>query len=165
MKKIEINKDNYQGYIELYKINQEINRDSQALFKKLMIKALLVVGVYMAVVFLTTLCIPTNILINVINIEALVTIFTEIGISVSYSIKIVDVSKKKLNNIKEVYPDIDIKILESELIKLLEEAEMLMDENKNNHLVEKLDLKHYESSTIDTSYIKADETKIKKLIR
>lgn len=129
-KHLEINENNYKGYVELYKKNWMTVDEIKKMFKKILIGG----GIYLVIPVIIILATSSK------EITALI-LCSEI---VAYSVYFFGFYKKDNEKIKlqikEKYPYVDLSLDMNEVEKALKEAKVLVYEE--NHVL--LDVKSYE---------------------
>ena len=143
-KHLEINENNYKGYVELYASGWIVN-------DKTITNILTVTGVLFVVVLYG---VPTIILSATSNVElALASALSVAVADIGYIFSSIKSSEKKAKlQIKEKYPYIDLSLDMMEVEKALKEAKILVYEE--NHIL--LDVKSYEQRLKFEKEIKKD---------
>lgn len=153
-KHLEINENNYKGYVELYKKNWMTVDEIKKMFKKILIGG----GICLVISVITILATSSKEITTLILCSEIV----------AYSVYFFGFYKKDNEKIKlqikEKYPYIDLSLDMNEVEKALKEAKVLVYEE--NHVL--LDVKSYEQRLkiekgIRESLEKQDNKEIKKL--
>ena len=187
MNKIEINKDNYKGYVELYKARLKMSKEEFKVAKSTFINSLVILFISLLLAITTLLIGKVGLIISkyIVIMELLLGITAELVLGIVFVKKIKNLKNKKIEKIKKYYPYVDAKLETNELTKILQEAGILIREYKNGTYIEKINVDIYEKNNlnkkqtqedfqeiVNTKYIINNETneqkenpKIKKLVR
>lgn len=150
--KLVITKDNYKGYVELYKERTTTSEKEYDCSTRWGIKAL-TVGFIAFLLVVANLAFPYYPL--ALKLEIVLFFVAEFVIRCDYNKKHKMIEKEKDNLVKEKYSYVDIEISTNELKKALCEAKILIYEYKNNDRFEYLEIEKYEN------YLKCEEEKEK----
>ena len=146
--KLVITKDNYKGYIELYKTRTHLRKEENNIRKKVINK----IGVSFIVLLIVMLI--TNILGLLSDIVAFISFSAFLATEVSFVFKFMKeidcYYKKKDNGVKEKYPYVDIEFSTNQILKSLEKVKII-SYNAKDEL--KFNVKEYED------YLKIEEVK------
>jgi len=152
-----INKDNYKGYVELYKAKKNMDDNG---FEYIMGLVMILLAI---LAFSLTLMECTLIIDIFISVSPIVTMFEILALcgveAIVGTIGIKNIfnrynkRKKIINEVKQKYPYVDVKVNDYMLKSSLEKSKIITYEIKNNESVEKLDVISYEN------YLKAEKIK------
>jgi len=178
--KLVITKENYKGYVELYKtINTNFeNRE------ELIIKTLINFGVILLSLLITIPLDIQGLLPNVVkHIQCTTLIVVEAFIYIKHLKKTSDYTKKQLQNVKEKYPYVDMEIKKEELERSLVEAKVVTRDKyeyvfksekscEDYWKAEEIKEKYFEETKYDKYIVNPEITqeelekpKVKKLVR
>lgn len=173
--KFEINKENYKGYVELYKLfygDTEFDNDTSRFFKS---------GLIAAGITLISLLLPV-VSVSLVNPVLITFIGFEISNIIYYLGKTSNNHKRKLEDIKKKYPYINIKTERVELEKALIKNKIIIDKHDYYELsvsnyekyskCEEIKENYFEETkyscydtNCDIQKIELDKPKIKKLVK
>ena len=147
-KNLEINENNYKGYVELYETYlMPMTTDENKEFIKFIKKLLIGVGI---------MVIGSSIIANITNFNTVLTLSlsaASVTVGVGYLLFSDNINeKRKKLKIKKIYPYVDLSLDMMEVEKALKEAKILVYEE--NHVL--LDVKSYEQRLKFEKEIKKD---------
>lgn len=154
-KNITINKDNYKGYVELYKVQQFLtnkkNSDIDKCASSILKLFFCVATVMMAFLFLQ----PAGLIIGTI-LKVLILLYAAsvIGINVKYFKQYFDIKREKVGVVQKDYPYVEANTSKDVLEESLAQAGIIRYEFNEIACSVILDIKMYENS-----YSKAEEIK------
>ena len=141
-KHLEINKNNYKGYVELYKKDWMIGDEIKKMFKKILMGG----GICLVIPVITMLATSSR------EITSLILCSEVVAYSGYFFESFRKNSEKTKLQIKEKYPYVDLSLDMNEVINALKEAKVLV--YKENYLL--LDVKSYEQRLESEKEIRED---------
>lgn len=181
--KLVITKDNYKGYVELYKAKTMLNIDDSDYIDKLIKKMLIIFGLCCIPIFLTMPLELTGLLTKgVVNCELMLLALCPMAMAAKIYYTFNSLTKKNVSDVKDKYSYVDTKIDVIKLKESLEEVKILVndgnieclkvDEYENYLKIEELKKDYlqetkYDGYVIDLEIekIELDKPKVKKLVR
>lgn len=155
---IVINKDNYKGYVELYKKQHFLTDEEYRYQMKVLGNGVIIfVGGIVLLALTAPFIALGKIFSTMFYLESTALIVSEIGIGLIGSKKMSDMKKEKYYSIKKEYPYIDVNIDSDTLEKALENAGIIEKEFSDGRFILNLKVDEYEN------YLKVEEVKQKYL--
>ena len=165
--KLVITKDNYKGYVELYKAKTMLNIDDSDYIDKLIKKMLIIFGLCCIPIFLTMPLELTGLLTKgVVNCELMLLALCPMAMAAKIYYTFNSLTKKNVSDVKDNLEEVKILVNDGniECLKVDEyENYLKIEELKKDYLQET----KYDGYVIDLEIekIELDKPKVKKLVR